>query len=184
MIAQMSARERTLAMLVSAVAFLFLNFVVVDYFLKNQRRLKEELARGSGSLAALQMQLAQKPLWEERAARLAAELPTLEAEDRAGVELLNQVTQLAKSKSVQIVNQSLGVPSHQPEYSAVAVQLETTSTWEALVAFLQEVQAPGKFLVFENADLKKDDKDETQMRCSLRIAHWFAPKAAAAAARR
>lgn len=176
MIQQMSPRERVLATLVGGVAFLFLNFIVVDYFLKNQRRLKGDLARNLGALQAMKLQLAERPLWEERAATLTAQLPVLAAEDRAGVELLEQVSQLAKSKAVLLVSQSLGVATYHPEYTAVAVQVETTSTWPALIAFLYEMQGPAKFLVFENANLKKDEKDETQMRCTLKIARWFAPK--------
>lgn len=176
MIKQMSARERVLATLVGGAAFIFLNFIVIDYFVKNQRRLKSDLARNAGAIAAMQMQLAEKPLWEARETWFQEKRPVLAAEDRAGVELLEEVSQLARNKSVQLVSQSLGVAAYQTEHTSVAVQLETTSTWQALIAFLHEMQKPGKFLVFETANFKRDDKDETQMRCSFKIARWFAPK--------
>lgn len=176
MIQQMSQRERVLATLVGAVALLFLTFIVFDYFMKNQRRLQGELARHTGAVAAMKLQLAEKALWEARDAELRAKLQVLAAEDRAGVELLDQVTQIAKSKSVQIVTQSLGVVTRQPEYTSVSVTLDTTSSWPALRSFLYEIQSSGKFLVFEAANLKRDDKDETQMRSTFKIAKWFAPK--------
>jgi hypothetical protein len=177
MIQQMSQRERLLATLVGAVAFLFISFIVFDYFLKNQRRLQGDLARNAGAVAAMKMQLAEKPLWEEREAALREKLPVLAAEDRALNEVLEQVTQLARSKSMQIGTQNLGVVTRQPEYTSASVQLDTTSTWPALVSFLHAVQTPGTFLVFESANLKRDDKDETQMRCTFKIAKWFAPTA-------
>ena len=178
MIHQMSARERILASMVGVVAFLFLNFFVIDYFLKNQRRLKGDLTRSAGAIATMKLQVAEKPMWEERQAFFQANLPKLAAEDRAGLELLDQVTQLARNKSVQIVSQSqnLGVATYQPEYTSVSVQVDITSTWPALLAFLHELQGPKKFIVFESANLKRDDKDDTQMRGSFKIARWFAPK--------
>jgi len=176
MIHQMTQRERVLATLVGTVAFLFVTFIIFDYFTKNQRRLQGELARNTGAVAAMKQQLAEKPLWEARSAELSAKLPVLAAEDRALAELLDQVTQIAKSKSVQIGTQNLGVVTRHPEYTSASVQLDTTSTWEALKSFLYAVQSPGNFLVFENANLKRDDKDETQMRCTFKIAKWFAPK--------
>lgn len=176
MIQQMSHRERFLAIAVGGIAVVFLTFVVFDYFLKNLRRLQSELARNTGAVAAMKLQIAEKSLWEAREAELRNRLPPLGAEDRAGVELLDQVAQLARSKSVELVKQDLGVVTRQPEYTSVSVNLETTSTWKALISFLYEIQAPGKGLVFESASLKRDDKDETQMRCVLKIAKWYAPK--------
>ncbi len=176
MIQQMSQRERVLASLVGGVAFLFLTFLIFDYFMKNQRRLQTDLARNAGAVSAMKLQLSEKPLWDERDALLKAQLPVLAAEDRAGVELLDQVSQLARNQSVTLVSQSLGVVTRKPEYTAVAVQVETTSTWPALITFLYELQAPGKFLVVESATLKRDDKDDTQMRSTFKIAKWYAPK--------
>ena len=151
----------------------------MDYFLKNQRRLKADLARnarrGRGHESCNSPRgrsgRSAKPVYQ-------ANLPPLGAEDRAlAVELNEQIAQLASSKSVQIVSQSPGVrPTRQPEYTSVSAQLETTSTWPALSPFCTQLQGPGNFLVFENANLKRDDKDETQMRCTFKIASWFAPK--------
>ena len=39
------------------------------------------------------------------------------------------------------------------------------------------MQAPDRFIVFEAADLKIDDKDATQMRGNFKIGKWFGPKA-------
>jgi Tfp pilus assembly protein PilO len=178
MIQQMSQRERVLATLVGTVALLFVTFLVFDYFLKNQRRLQGDLARNTGAVAAMKLQLAEKALWDERDAQLREKLPVLTVEDaRAMNEVLEQVTQLARSKSLTVGTQNLGVVTRQAEYTSASVQLETTSTWPALVSFLYAVQSPGNFLVFESANLKRDDKDETQMRATFKIAKWFAPKA-------
>jgi hypothetical protein len=173
----MSPRERVLAFIVGASVFVFLNIYIGDAFFKKRTQLRGELAQNTGALAAMQRQLGEKPMWDQREAWLQARQPRLASEDTAGVVLLDLVKEVAKKDSVQIVTQSLRVPAYQPEYNSISVDLETTSTWAALFAFLRDVQGPDKFVVFESATLKKDDKDETQMRGNFKIAKWFAPKA-------
>ncbi|HEX8295366.1 MAG TPA: hypothetical protein VF593_03645 [Chthoniobacteraceae bacterium] len=172
----LTQRERVLATIVGLVAFLFVTAFLVDYLLKNQTRLRGEVARNVGALNAMQRQLGEKPVWEQREAWLSAQQPTLGTEDRAGVELVDAITQLAGKKAVLIVNQSLRPPSYQPHYASISADIETTSTWGALIGFLQELQGPEKFVVLETANLKIDEKDATQMRGNFRVAKWFAPK--------
>jgi uncharacterized membrane protein YgaE (UPF0421/DUF939 family) len=176
---QISARERVLVAIVGVAAAVFLTFIVIDYFLKNQTRLQTDLARNTAAIGAMRRQLAEKPLWDQREAWLQEKQPKLTmSEDVAGNQLLNHVKELAKKNSVQIVTQSLGrLPAHLPDYSSISVECETTSTWPSLIGFMRELQGPEQFIVFESADLKIDDKDATQMRGIFRIAKWFAPKA-------
>jgi hypothetical protein len=173
---QLTAREQVLAIMVGAVIFIFLNFIIIDYFLKNRARLSAELAQNSGALEAMKRQLSEKPVWEQRDAWLQESQPKLGAEDSAGVQLLDAVKELAKKNSVEIVTPSLRLPSYLPEYVSISVDLETTSTWASLIAFLHELQGPEKFVVLESTNLKIDEKDATHMRSHLRIAKWFAPK--------
>jgi len=173
----MTSRERGLAMIVGAIGFVALNAFVVDYFLKNQTRLQTELARNTAAISAMRRQLAEKPLWDQRDAWLQAKQPRLSSsEDVAGGQLLEHVKDVTKKNAVQIVTQSLRLPAHLADYSAISVELETTSTWPSMIGFMRELQGPEQFTVFEAADLKVDDKDATQMRGNFKIAKWFAPK--------
>ncbi|RYD82950.1 MAG: hypothetical protein EOP84_08610, partial [Verrucomicrobiaceae bacterium] len=69
----------------------------------------------------------------------------------------------------------LGTPSQKDYYTSVYVTVETRSTWEELISFMAELQAPEKFIVVESANLKKYPADETKMQGALRIAKWYAP---------
>ena len=42
--------------------------------------------------------------------------------------------------------------------------------------FLHDLQAPEKFVAIENCELKVNREDKTQLRASLTVAQWFAPK--------
>lgn len=174
---EMSPKERTLATIIGLAAFLVVTYLVVDYFLKNQTRLRIELARNTSAIATMRRQLAEKPMWEEREAWLQAKQPRLASEDTAGVQLLDRVKEIARKNAVQVSSQALRPPTHLAEYSAISVDLETTSTWPSLIGFMRELQGPEQFIVLEGVNLKIDDKDATQMRGNFKVAQWFAPKA-------
>lgn len=183
MISQMSPRERVLAILVGVIGFLLLNFFIVDYFLANQRRLRTDLARNQGALAVTQRTLAERAKWEQREAWLGAKQPKLgTSDDVAGGQLLDHVKEAAKKNAVTLVSQALRQPAHLPGRSSIVVEIETQSTWPSLIGFMRELQGPEQFIVFESANLKIDDKDATQMRASFKVARWFTPKNAVAAA--
>jgi hypothetical protein len=173
---EMTPKERTMATIIGVVVFLFVTYLVVDYFLKNQTQLRTQLARNTSALATMRRQLAEKPMWDEREAWLQEKQPQLASEDTAGVQLLDRVKDVAKKNSVQVSSQALRPPAFQPDYSSISVDLETTSTWPSLIGFMREVQGPEQFVVLEGVNLKIDDKDATQMRGNFKIAKWFAPK--------
>jgi len=179
--AQISSREKLLATIVGGVVVLFISAFVVDYFLKNQVRLRGELARNTAAVAAMRRSLSERAMWEERDAWVTAKQPKLTvSDDVAGGQLLNFVKEAAKKNAVQIISQSLRLPASQPEYQSISVELETTSTWPSLIGFMRELQGPEQFLVFESATMKVDDKDATQMRGNFKVAKWFAPRTTAA----
>lgn len=173
---EMSPKERMLATILGVAAFLVVTYFVVDYFLKNQTKLQTELKRNTASIATMRRQLAEKPIWDQREAWLQAKQPRLASEDTAGVQLLDRVKELAKKNAVQVSSQALRPPAHQADYSAISVDLETTSTWPSLIGFMRELQGPELFIVLDGVDLKIDDKDATQMKGAFKIVQWFAPK--------
>ncbi len=177
---QLSSREKLLATIVGVAVVLFLSAFVVDYFLKNQSRLRNELARNTAAVAAMRRSLSERAIWEERDAWITANQPKLTvSDDVAGGQLLNSVKEVAKKNSVQINSQSLRLPANVPEGHSISVDMEVTSTWPSLIGFMRELQAPEQFVVFETAALKVDEKDATQMRGNFRVAKWFAPRGGA-----
>jgi hypothetical protein len=42
--------------------------------------------------------------------------------------------------------------------------------------FLHELQGPEKFIAIESCEIKVNKEDKTQLRATLTIARWYAPK--------
>ena len=175
----MSTREKTLSILVGTVALIFVTFFVVDYFLKNKARLTADLASKTRQLKTMQTLSAEKELWVQRDAWLLEKQPKLANQDSAGVQLLDQVKELGKKHTVLIDSPRIQPPAaRKPDlpYIPVGIEIETKSTWRALIAFLSELQTPEQFIVLDSANLKIDATDDTQMRGKFKIARWSAPK--------
>jgi hypothetical protein len=174
---QMSSREQVLAAIVGAAAFIFVNFFVIDYFLKNKTQLNSEFARNTNAIAAMRLQLAEKPMWLQREAWLQEKQPRLTTSDEvASGQLLDRVKEVARENAILIATQQLRPAAHTADYSAISVDLDTTGTWPSIINFMSRLQGPEEFIVLEGVDLKIDDKDATQMRGQFKIAKWFAPK--------
>jgi len=177
MSAQLSTRERNLSIFVGAIAFLFVTFFVGDYFFKNKARLNADLVTKSRQLKTMKALSAEKALWEQRDAWLLEKQPKLVNADSAGVQLLDQVKDLAKKHTVLLDSARIQPgPVRKPDYTGIGIEIETKSTWRSLIAFLREMQTPEQFIVLEAANLKIDAADPTQMRGKFKIARWYAAK--------
>ncbi len=176
MSAQLSTREKNLSLAVGVILFLAVTFFVGDYFWKNHTRLTADLAAKNRQLQMVQSLAADQALWEQREKWLTAKQPKLADADSGGVRLLEQIKDLAKAKGVLLEKPVIRPVVHKPDYTGVTVELETKSTWPALIAFLSSLQSPEQFIVIESANLKIDTSDQTQMRGKFKIARWFAPK--------
>ncbi len=174
----MTKREKVLAGIVGGAVAVLLNIFLISFFSKNHRLLKQDLAQKQKHLKELQTLIEDRNFWEQRGAWIASTQPKLEDPGRAGVDLMEEVRKLAKQHEVLIPPETvnLGTPQQKDYYTSVYVNVETRSTWQALINFLAELQAPEKFIVVESASLKKNSSDATQMQGTLRIAKWYAPK--------
>ncbi len=174
--AHLTQREKILSAVVGTVAFLFVNYLVVDLFLKNKAALTLGIARQTSQLALTQARSAEKPLWQEREAWLAAQQPELTNEDSASVQLLEEVKRLAAEHAVTIENPQIRPAMRRPDQTAVSLEIDVRSSWQSLVGFLGGLQKPGLFVVLEKVNLKVDAKDPTQMAGRFTVAKWYAPK--------
>lgn len=175
MTGRLSKREKMLAILVGGTLFLLVNVVVLRLVTRVRADLQGQLQTKQSELAALESLFAESDQWKTRSAWLQANQPKLDNVDEAQVKLLDDVKEIAKKNGVLLENPALGNAEKQPNYQSVPITVETKSSWEALISFLQAIQSPERFMVFENASLKIDPSDQTQMRGSFRIAKWYAP---------
>ena len=171
-----TAREKVLMTFVGGVVLLFLNLFVINYFLTNNTRLRAERVRKTAQLRAMKTLLANAPLWQQREARVAATQPRIENEAAIGVQLLTQIQELAKRDSVNVEEPKIGAMVPGTAATAISVELQTKSTWPALITFLEHLQGPEQFIVVESANLRVDTSDPTMMRGNFKIAKWYAPK--------
>jgi hypothetical protein len=174
----MTKREKILMGAVGGTVAVLLNIFLLSFFIKNRRALDADLALKQAQYKGMQQLLADRAMWEQRATKLAAVQPKLENQAMAGSLLLDEVKAVAKRHAVLIKPETLSIGSveRRPHCTAVPVNIETMSTWEALVKFLLELQGPEKFIVLEDASFRKDTTDPTQMTAKFRIAKWFAPE--------
>ena len=179
MLAQMSQRERTLALLVGGVVALLINVVVIRFFITQHKTQSAAIAVTKGKIEALKKRETERTLWAERDAWITANLPTLGDDQVANRELGNAIKEIAQKHSVTLESPNPGVPSRgQVTHIALPYKLSAKAPWTPMFEFLRELQGPGKFIVFNPLSLKVDPTDKTQLRAELTVAKWFAPQGA------
>jgi hypothetical protein len=171
----LSTRERTLAFAVGGIVFLLLNLVLLSVFSRRSAALREELAQQRLEWTSMQAVLDQQSLWADRDAALSAKQPHMDNENAAGVELLDTVTDLAKSHSVTLENKIFGGVTKAQWYRSVPVTVDTHSSWPDLISFLYALQKPDQFVVCEQANIQVDPSEQTKMVGHFTIARWYVP---------
>jgi Tfp pilus assembly protein PilO len=171
----MSKRERVLAFLVGGTVFLLLNLFLLTAIARKQTSLRNELSTRRNDWASIQQLLAERDLWKQRDAWLDSKQPKLTNETTDYVQLLDQLRDLAKQHDITLENPTAGSPEKTQWYHSVSVNMETRSSWQSLIAFLQAVQTPERFMVFESANIQIDGEDATKMHGTFKIARWYAP---------
>lgn len=171
----MSRRERVLAFGVGGIVFLLLNLFLLSAIARKQTSLRNELSTRRNDWISIQQLLSERELWTKRDAWLDSKQPKLTNETTDYVQLLDQLRDLAKQHDMTLENPTAGSPEKAQWYHSVSVNVETRSSWPALIAFLQAVQTPERFMVFESANLQIDAEDATKMHGTFKIARWYAP---------
>ncbi len=175
MAANLSKRELTLAVAVAGIIFLLVNLALLRLVTQSRTRLMSDLETRRQELISLRTFAGDSELWAQRDAWLTAKQPPAENLEGAGVQLLEEIKQLAQQQNVLLEKPDLQGVESNAVATVVPVTLETKSTWPALVDFLRTLQTPERFIVVQSADLRQDPEDKTQMRGKFRIARWFAP---------
>lgn len=173
--ANMTGREKNMAIAVGVAFFLLLNLMLADFAFKKQRRLRADLAAKQSEWQNIQTLLAERDLWSKRDAWLTENLPKLTNESIAVVELRDYVKNLASSHSIAFENSQLQPVARTETASSVAVTGDLRGDWPHMVAFLHELQQPRHFLVIENGSFEIDPADASKLKGAVRIAKWFAP---------
>ena len=172
----MTPREKKLGMWVAGVGALLGSYLLVEFFVAETARLREEERRKGMELGRRLAYLGERNLWEQRAGWAKSRQPAMSKPDRAGPDLLEAVRGVASKAGVRLESPTIDKPDARPHCTAALVSFEVRGSWETMCAFLREMQAPEKFVVFESAQLQVDSADKTQMKGVFRVAKWYAPR--------
>jgi Tfp pilus assembly protein PilO len=176
MIARMSQREKYLLGVTVAVLVAILSVFLVKFFLTNRAALQSQLSSTRATIDTLKRRESERELWAKRDAVLTAKMPALGDPDVANKALRELILDTAKKFTVTIDAPTPGLPVSRENYTSLPVRIEAKAPWQAIFDFLRELQAPDRFIAIENCELKVNREDKTQLRATLTVAQWFAPK--------
>lgn len=174
--ANMNKREKFLLTVTAVVIGALVNFYLVKFFLSNRSALTRQLAATQAKIETFKKRETERDLWSRRDAWLNAKLPVLGDPDEASKSLRESVLEIAKRHTVTLEAPKPGTPANQPGHISLGVGFEAKGTWETMFNFLYDLQGPEKFIAIETCEIKVNPADKTQLRATLTIARWYAPK--------
>ena len=175
MLAQMSPRERTLVFVIGGAVLIFVNVMLLKFFIKNHSQLRVTMARAQQDIDDLKRRDSERAMWAQRDAWITQNLPVIGDSMVAGRELGITIKEVAQRHGVTIESPNPGVPAKLQGYTSLPYKISVKASWRPMFQFLQELQAPGKFIVLDPMDLKVDASDKTQLRADVTVSKWFAP---------
>jgi hypothetical protein len=176
MLATMNKREKFLLAVTAVVVGVLVNFYLIKFFLSNRTDLTRQLALTQGKIDTLKKRETERELWARRDAWLNEKLPVLGDPDVASKALRESILDMAKKHTVTLESPAPSNPVTQPGHISLAVKVDAKAPWNAMFNFLYELQGPEQFIAIENCEIKVNREDKTQLRATLNIARWYAPK--------
>ncbi len=153
---RMSARERTLSLLVGGTLLLVANLVALSTLLRSSRELRAQIADKSQELHIQGLYAQEQPMWKQRTDWLKTKQPVLLNYNRAGTDLLDEIQAAARVSRVMINRFQItplppviaGGRETKPDYQTVSVSVETQSDWAVARAVPRRDAAPRGFSRF------------------------------------
>ena len=183
---RLSSRERVLVALVGGVVFLLGNILLLSLLIGGFREGRRQYEAKSQEVRLQNIFAQEQPMWAQRMGWIKSKQPPLANRDRAGTQLLEFVQGVARTSGVILTNPQIkptpvNVGGEKPaglrDYQAVSVEVETESDWNSVVSFIQSLQKPEGFIVFDLATLRSDPGDAARMKGKFGISKWYAPVA-------
>jgi len=171
---RINPRERFLICLLAGALFVLGNWALLDSFAKHYARNRADIAAKLSEIRSMQSLIAEAKDSASHDEWIESSQPKLGNSEQAGVQLLDQIKQIARANEVLLENPELGSVEQQPRCQAVSVQLTAKASWAGVVNFMHGLQSPDKFIVFDSATFQVDPSNAKQMSCRLKIAKWYA----------
>jgi hypothetical protein len=174
---RLSLRERNMLIAIIGVVFVLGNMMLLSSLSKRRAQINADFTAKQLELATVKQAIADRDQWAKRDAWLTAKQPKLTNAREAGVALLEQVKQVTRANDVLFEKPIILASEEKPaNYQPICVEIETKSSWPALVKFVHAMQQPDQFIVFESTKIQIDPSDPTRMQGHFRIAKWYAPE--------
>ena len=176
LVSNMNRREKALLTITAIVVGVLVNFYLIKFFIANRADLTRQLAMAQMKIDTFKKRETERDLWARREALLNQKLPVLDDPDEASKALRESVLAIAKTNSIILEAPSPGTPVNAPGHISLGVKFEAKGTWDAMFNFLYELQGPEKFTAIEGCEIKKHPTDGQNLRATLTISRWYAPK--------
>jgi hypothetical protein len=175
MISQMSQREKMLALLVGGAVAVFLNVLILNFFLSKYREYRTAKMEAEGKLANFKVLETERDRWAKRDVWLSAQLTPLGDKDVVDKAQRDALQALAKKHEILIENVARGTAIPMTNYTEFKTSLDCKAKWDQLIFFLHELQSPENFTVVNPVDIRVDPNDKTQFKANITVVKWFAP---------
>ncbi len=175
MIAQMSQREKMLSLLVGGAVAVFLNVLVLNFFLGKYREYRTAKVEAESKLANFKILESERERWAKRDVWLTAQLTPLGDKDVTDKAQRDSLQALAKKHEILIENVARGTAIPMSNYTEFKTALDCKGKWEQLISFVYELQSPENFTVLNPVDIRVDPNDKTQFKVNVTVVKWFAP---------
>lgn len=173
----MSDREKRLLLLLSAVGFLVLNYLLYLYWeshaIAAKRRLSDAMALHQTALAAQDVrdQLADEIQW------LADHEPKPAAEQHVQTRL-QEVSEREATKAGLTTQSQKFPPSDATEgshYQRAKFEITVHGSEQSLYQWLDVLNQPTELRAATKLVLLPDEKDDTKIKCTVTVEQWFVP---------
>jgi Tfp pilus assembly protein PilO len=171
----LTRRERGLAVILVVALFVMENFFGLSYIFDLASDSSRAVTDLRGQEQANSIWLREKDLWLKRKQWIDKTQPRIQPNQAPQSDLLESLTESAKSHQLQILEQSFGEIQSKPYYQSVSIRFKLSGALQNVVKWLVQVQQPELFQAVTSFSLKSGNEPPT-VNVELEIARWYAPK--------
>lgn len=176
--AKLSKKELRLLLLFSGTLFFAVNVIALKSYITSQRAVKADIARLTLERQNIDALLSDRDYWRERQEWLDANQPGLENVGAAQGELIQALQSVARDRGITILDQTILEPVFQTHYQEIAVKLKLTASFEDMVGWLADIQAPDRFYIVNQLQLSIDTRSqelEPPAVCTIQVGRLYSP---------
>lgn len=178
---QTTNRERRLAILFTLAVFLLVNLMLLVFLKRQRAQLETTLATLQSQQTQADLLLNDRAFWDARSAWMEENKPRYTLSGEAQTDLIEMLQSTPREHGLDVTPPVPDEPRSMGTFEEVSATVKVTGNIRSVIAWLAQVQQPGKFYSISNFSLQSD-KEPPKVICEVRVAKWFflgAPTSAA-----